>query len=221
MPEPTTRRGKETKGRIVELAAALMYERGVSATSIEDILAASGTGKSQFYHYFSSKEQLVAEVLRHQLQQILREQSRFSLDSWEGIAAWFESMVDMQQNQRDYRGCPLGSITSGLLDHGGVLRTQAADAFAHWESVLSRGLGTMQATGLLREDAHADALAEATIAVLQGGYLLSSTKRDVRPMRNALAIALSQLKSYAPGGPSPMRPARRGPVAEQVDPPQV
>ncbi|TQN44013.1 TetR family transcriptional regulator [Blastococcus colisei] len=197
MPEPTTRRGKDTKGRIVESAAALMYERGVSSTSIEDILAASGTGKSQFYHYFSSKEQLVAEVLRHQLQQVLREQSRFPLDTWEGISAWFGAMVDMQQNQRDYRGCPLGSITSQLLDHGDLLRTQAADAFAHWESVLSDGLQAMQSSGLLRDDADPDTLAETTIAVLQGGYLLSSTKRDVRPMRNALAIARSQLRSYA------------------------
>lgn len=197
MPEPTTRRGKNTKGRIVELAAALMYERGVSATSVEDILAASGTGKSQFYHYFSSKEQLVAEVLLHQLQQVLREQSPFQLDTWEGISAWFQAMVDMQQNQRDYRGCPLGSIASQLLDQGDLLRSQAADAFARWESVLSSGLRTMQATGLLRDDAEPDALAEATMAVLQGGYLLSSTKRDIRPMRNAVAIALSQLRSYA------------------------
>jgi TetR/AcrR family transcriptional repressor of nem operon len=56
----------------------------------------------------------------------------------------------------------------------------------------------MQARGLLRDDADAYALAESTIAVLQGGYLLSSTKRDIRPMRNALAAALGQLKSYAP-----------------------
>ncbi len=56
----------------------------------------------------------------------------------------------------------------------------------------------MQATGLLRDDADPDALAEATIAVVQGGYLLSSTKRDIRPMRNALQLALSQLRSYAP-----------------------
>ncbi|MDP9459938.1 MAG: hypothetical protein M3Q22_06715 [Actinomycetota bacterium] len=38
----------------------------------------------------------------------------------------------------------------------------------------------MQARGLLR-DADPYALAESTIAVLQGGYLLSSTKRDIRP----------------------------------------
>jgi AcrR family transcriptional regulator len=197
MPEPTTRRGKHTKARIVEFAAALMYERGVSAASVEDILAASGTGKSQFYHYFSSKEELVAEVLRHQLDQALREQSLFQLDTWEGISAWFEAMVDMQQNQRGYRGCPLGSIASELLDQGAQLRTGAADAFTRWESSLGDGLRTMQGKGLLRADADPDSLAESTIAVLQGGYLVSSAKRDVRPMRNALAAALSQLRSYA------------------------
>ena len=56
MPEPITRRGKVTKGRVVGSAAALMYQRGVSATSIVDIPAASETGKSQLYHYFSGKE---------------------------------------------------------------------------------------------------------------------------------------------------------------------
>ncbi len=198
MPEPITRRGKLTKGRIVELAAELMYERGVSATSIEDILTASGTGKSQLYHYFSSKEELVAEVLRHQLQQVLQQQSLFHLDTWEGISAWFQAMVDMQQDQRSYRGCPLGSIVSEVVDQGEPLRSQAADAFTRWESALVEGLRTMQARGLLRDDADPYALAESTIAVLQGGYLLSATKRDTRPMRNALAAALGQLKSSAP-----------------------
>ena len=38
----------------------------------------------------------------------------------------------------------------------------------------------------------------STIAALQGGYLVSSAKRDIRPMRYALAAAPGQLKSYAP-----------------------
>jgi len=86
-------------------------------------------------------------VLRHQLDQILKEQSRFRLDTWEGISAWFEAMVDMQQNQRGYRGCPLGPITSELLDQGDLLRSRAADAFTRWETVLSDGLRAMQTTG--------------------------------------------------------------------------
>ncbi len=86
-------------------------------------------------------------MLRHQLDQILKEQSRFRPDTWEGISAWFEAMVDMQQNQRGYRGCPLGPITSELLDQGDLLRSRAADAFTRWETVLSDGLRAMQTTG--------------------------------------------------------------------------
>ncbi len=71
---PRTRRGRDSKARIVAAAAGLMYEHGVTATSVDDVLKASGAGKSQFYHYFSSREELIAEVLRHQLGVVLEEQ---------------------------------------------------------------------------------------------------------------------------------------------------
>ncbi|MBA3306757.1 MAG: helix-turn-helix transcriptional regulator, partial [Thermoleophilaceae bacterium] len=63
--EPKTTRGRERKSAIIEAAAALMHERGVRATGLEDVLLASGAGKSQFYHYFSSKDDLAAAVLEH------------------------------------------------------------------------------------------------------------------------------------------------------------
>jgi len=37
---------------------------------------------------------------------------------------------------------------------------------------------------------------EAVIAIIQGGYLVSSVKGDVRPMRAALRVALRQLESF-------------------------
>ena len=197
MSEPSTRRGKDTKARMVAAAAALMYERGVNAVSVDDIAVASGTGKGQFYHYFATKEELVAQVLRHQLEQVLEEQSMFRLDTLDDIRAWFEALVGMQETRRHFRGCPLGSIASEVIDHSDPLRARAAEAFSRWESSLANGLRTMLARGLLRPGADPEALAEATIAVLQGGYLLSSIKRDVRPMRNAVAAAVSHLNSFA------------------------
>lgn len=197
MLEPSTPRGREVKERIVAVAAALMYKRGINAVSIEDIVTASGTGKGQFYHYFSSKEELTSEVLRHQLDQVLDEQSLFQLHTWQGIHSWFDALVEMQEIRRDFRGCPLGSIASEVLDHGEHLRSRAADAFSRWESVLAAGLRGMLARGALRPDADPDALAEATIAILQGGYLLTSIKRNVRPMRSAVAAASSHLHSSA------------------------
>ncbi len=110
MSDPRTPRGRGTRERIVAVAAALMYEHGVTAVSLEDVLAASRAGKGQFYHYFSSRDELVADVLRHQLDQVLREHRSFDLGTWEGVHAWLESMVGMQENQRDFRGLTSADI---------------------------------------------------------------------------------------------------------------
>jgi TetR/AcrR family transcriptional repressor of nem operon len=197
MTEPATRRGKDTKRRIVAVASDLMYERGVSAVSVGDVLDASGTGKSQFYHYFSSKEELVAEVLWHQLGRVLEDQSFFQLDTWDGIQTWLEALIAMQQTRREFRGCPLGSLAAQVLDQSDHLRSRAAEAFAHWETALAAALETMRDRGQLRDDADPQVLAETTIAILQGGYLLASTKRDATSMRNTVVVALAHLQSFA------------------------
>ncbi len=46
MKQAKTRRGIETRDRILTAAAELIHERGVTGISVDDILAASGTGKS-------------------------------------------------------------------------------------------------------------------------------------------------------------------------------
>ena len=66
-----TSRGAATRERIVAGAAALIYEGRVASTSLDDIMAATRTSKSQLYHYFADKDALVLEVIRRQLDQII------------------------------------------------------------------------------------------------------------------------------------------------------
>ncbi len=51
--------GRNTKGRIVSAAWKLFYEQGYENTTVEDIIAASGTSKGSFYHYFDGKDALL------------------------------------------------------------------------------------------------------------------------------------------------------------------
>ena len=162
MPEPTTRRGRDTKERIVATAAALMYEHGVSATSIEDILAASDTGKSQFYHYFTSKDDLVSAVLQHQLDRILEDQQAYPLGTWSGLVAWFDALINAHEARFQFHGCPLGSIAGEVLEQGEPLRREAANTFLRWEASLSRELRVMRMRGMLRDNADPNVLAETT-----------------------------------------------------------
>ncbi len=199
MSEPSTRRGRDRKARIITAAAELMYERGIRGTSVDDILAASGSGKSQFYHYFPDKSALVVEVLGYQLDQILDEQSRLRLDSYNGIAIWFERLVAMH-HARGLHGCPLGSLAGEAAAQEEQLRKTAATAFGRWESSVAAALEEMRRRGEVADSVDPAELAEAVIAIIQGGYLVSSVKGDVRPMRAALRVALRHLESFASPG---------------------
>ena len=88
-PLPVTERGRRTRALIIDAAATLMYQQGVSMTSLDDVLAAADSGKSQLYHYFDSKADLIAAVIQRQLQLVLARQPRLQqIDSWDGIEAW-------------------------------------------------------------------------------------------------------------------------------------
>lgn len=45
--------GEARRARIVEAAVELMFVRGVAATTVDEVRAASGTGKSQLYQHFA------------------------------------------------------------------------------------------------------------------------------------------------------------------------
>jgi hypothetical protein len=69
--------GTETRLRIIAAAADLFHKQGVHATSPDDVIEASSTGKGQFYHRAGSNaygeierstrpvETTVAETLSH------------------------------------------------------------------------------------------------------------------------------------------------------------
>ena len=66
-----TPKGERTRARIVETAAALIHERGVAATTLEDVKVAAEVSGSQLYHYFPDKNDLVQAVIDYQADAIV------------------------------------------------------------------------------------------------------------------------------------------------------
>lgn len=59
MMRPSTRRKRDL---VIETALSLFMRKGYESVSVDDIIAATHTSKGTFYHYFKSKEDIVAEV---------------------------------------------------------------------------------------------------------------------------------------------------------------
>lgn len=53
---------RNTKGRIISAAWKLFYEQGYDDTTIDEIIAESGTSKGSFYHYFNGKDALLGTL---------------------------------------------------------------------------------------------------------------------------------------------------------------
>src|ERR1700744_943037 len=195
---PLTARGAATRDRIVRAAADLMYVKGVSGTTLDDVREATGTSKSQLYRHFPDKEALVRAVIALRGQQVIeRETDRLGrLNSYSGLVRWRNALIAANALQNGAYGCALGSMASELADQDEQARTPLPDLFKTWEELIAAGLHRMQAKGALKPDADPEQLAIGLMAALQGGYLLANTAHDVRPMEIALDQALEHLKSY-------------------------
>ena len=200
LPRPVslTSRGAATRDRIVAAAADLMYVKGVHATTLDDVRAATGTSKSQLYRHFPDKDTLVHAVIALQGQQVIeRETQRLGrFNSFSGLVRWRNALIQANALQNGAYGCALGSMANELSDQDEQARTLLADLFKTWEELIAAALERMQAKGALKPDADPEQLAIGLMAALQGGYLLANTAHDVRPMEIAIDQALENLKSY-------------------------
>jgi TetR/AcrR family transcriptional regulator, transcriptional repressor for nem operon len=193
-----TARGAATRERIVSAAADLMHVKGVNATTLDDVRAASNASKSQLYAHFPNKEALVRAVVEARAAQVLeREHGHLQrLKSFQGLVRWRNALVQRNALQHGAYGCALGSMASELSDQDDQARTTLAKAFTEWENLLSAGLRRMQDTGVLKQDADPEKLATGLMAALQGGYLLAEASHDIAPMEIALDMALAHIKSF-------------------------
>lgn len=69
-----TARGRERRRQLMDFAAHRFATNGYHPTSVAEIVTGMGVGKGVFYWYFSSKEELLGEILREAQHDLRRRQ---------------------------------------------------------------------------------------------------------------------------------------------------
>nr|WP_279626981.1 TetR/AcrR family transcriptional regulator [Mycobacterium parascrofulaceum] len=179
-------------------AASLVQEHGVAGTSLDAVMTATNTSRSQLYHYFDNKDALIGEVIKTQFGRVIAAQEPLlrELSSWEGLQRWCDHLVTMVRETQGVGGCPLGSLVSELADRSESARLELARSFAEWQSYLSAGFAAMRDNDELSAEADVDDLALTMMSALQGGLLMAQTTRSARPLELALNMALGHTAGY-------------------------
>jgi TetR/AcrR family transcriptional repressor of nem operon len=193
--QPATSKGRETRERIVRAAAELVVERGVAGTSLDDVCARAHASKGQLYHYFADRDDLMRAVARAASDEVVGGQAELfeRLDTIEGLRAWAEALVSLQQARNAQGGCPIGSLAGQLGEQDEGARLELADGLDRWESGIRQGLERMAARGELKPHAEPGVLAQNMLAAVQGGLLLTQVRRDPEQLRSALNGAIDAI----------------------------
>src|ERR1700760_3061684 len=186
-----TRKGAETRARIVDAAAELIFEQGVAGTTLEEVRDGAHVSNSQLYHYFDGKPALVRAVIERQADRAIGTQERFDLSSLDGLREWRDFVVEHNSETGGRGGCPVGSLGSELAETEPEARAVVAASFKRWEASITAGLMRMHATGRLAPEADPRELALALLAALEGGLLLAQVQRDPAPPAAALDAMLT------------------------------
>ena len=177
---------RDRRAQILDAAARLIAGQGFTQTSIEDVISASGLcGKSHFYHYFKSKEELGHQVLNRSFERfgerglaILREPL---IDPLERLTLFIDSIVVAQAERGCTGGSPFCGLFAEMADAHEGFRTRINSVFESWAEQIRSLLE--EARPKLRDDVDAARVARFIIATLEGAVLMTRVKREISVMK--------------------------------------
>src|SRR5438876_844749 len=129
---PATAKGRAMRERILQAAAELIAEKGTAGMSLDDVRVRTGASRSQLYHYFEDRDDLVHAVIDVTIDTVLDTQGEllYDLDSCAGLDRWEAHLRDGLTRMRtsgklrkDADPAALATATMASIQ-GGLLLTQ-------------------------------------------------------------------------------------------------
>jgi len=191
-------KGQKTRSEILEAAYMLFLERGIHATSVDDILCASQKGKSQFYHYFKNKEDLIHRLLQTHLAELEEGDMPYDIEitSWADFENWLYKVVEFYRSLGKARGCILGMIGQETTPEQALIRQDIQLIFAAKMRQPRKFFVALEAQGALVDGTTAESMTHLLLSMIQGSVLLVKIYQDEHIIDNGIAHIISALKNF-------------------------
>jgi len=189
-----TAKGRATRERILDGAAAYLRGNEPGNATLDDIRAVTGTSKSQLFHYFpGGKEELFLAVARREADRVLDDQQPHlgALDSWAAWDRWREAVIARYRAQGAQ--CPMAALMNQIGSVPGAAEVSSS-LLRTWQGEVERGIRTMQAQGEVSPDVDAHRMAGAFIAGIQGGVVVLRTTGRTDHLEAILSILIAHLR---------------------------
>ncbi len=179
-------RATETRERILEIAERLVFERGLSGTSLNDIMTAADLTKGAFFHHFRDKSELARAVLGRwaraddELTMEIAERAAALADDPLQEAVLFLKLFEewLEGLDEPLPGCLFASYTYENQRLDSSMHEFIAEGLNRWMSIYERIFEKLLAEREPRVPVSARALTEQFATVVEGGLVLTRALDD-------------------------------------------
>jgi len=172
--------------RLIEAARNVIFAHSYKGVSVDELCAAASVTKSSFYHFFSSKQDLVLAAIESQWQwfeqTVLTPTFSHHLPPQERILLFFDLVLERQQAQKQASGhmygCPAGNLTLEMSTQDELIRVRVEQFFQAWLGYFEPMLAEAKEQGIVPATLDTAATAQALLAYFEGVMLLAKGRND-------------------------------------------
>ncbi len=189
----TLKKGEITKQKIIEASAPIFNQKGYAATSIDDIIKATGLKQGGIYRHFSSKEDIAKACFQYSAElqaKRLVESTTGCKSAKEEIFAILDEFVSIVKNPHIAGGCPILNTSIDCDDTNEEMKELVQIAVNRWKLLISDILYKGISQGEFNKDLDIDEFTNTFIATIEGGVFLSKLYDDI----NCIAKVVNYLK---------------------------
>lgn len=176
----------DTRDLLIRRGMELLTERGISATSIDEVLRSTQIPKGSFYHYFANKSEFTLAVMDAYHQYFCAKLTRYLGDGSQPplvrLAAFVDSACRGMERFDFKRGCLIGNLGQEVVQLEPALRLRLEQILCGWERLLEQSLKDAITMGELAAETDCTALAHVFWIGWEGAVLRARLVRSTEPM---------------------------------------
>jgi TetR/AcrR family transcriptional regulator, transcriptional repressor for nem operon len=177
---------------VLDRAMAVFWERGYEATSIQDLVEATGLNRGSLYATFRDKKQLFLAVLARYAHRVgnplLAELA--DPDPRRAIERMFAAILQRTSDSTQPRGCLITNTALECPRSGDDISRTIAAWVGQQESALYHVLLRAQTTGALSRTQDCRALARFFVGVAQGLNVVHKAMADPAVLQDMVRVAM-------------------------------
>jgi TetR/AcrR family transcriptional regulator, transcriptional repressor for nem operon len=178
-----------TRQHIIEKAAHLFNTKGYAATSMSDIITATGLAKGGIYGNFKSKEEIAVQAFEYAFKKVMDEMT-FKIKAQATYTTKLYAILDFHKNYSDSSpiagGCPLLNFSCDADDTNPALRKRVKESMDAMLNALIYIIEQGKKKGEFHKQVNAEETADIIFSQIEGGIMMSKTYNDSRKLNRLL-----------------------------------